>query len=499
MTSLSFIDWTIFGVYLCVVFAVGAYFTRRQATAEDFFLGGRRMNWLAVGVSLFATSFSSISFLAYPREGAYEDYHLFLTLLGIPFLIVPLLWFVFVPMFIHFNLTSIYEYLEIRFNRRVRRLGTVLFAGYAIGWMGSMLYGMGLILQAILGLSHTGMSWVLVGIGLFALLYTILGGVQAVIWNDVLQTCILGGGMLLVLVLALMRIEGGIGTVVSFGLENGKFDMFNTSFDILERRNVYSAIAFTLFMYLPGYTVSQATAQRYVCMSGLAEARRSLLISAIVSTAVCFLFFFVGSTMFAYYNHTPGSGFPDLYRQDQLLPHFVANEVAVTGLAGLILAGLFAAALSTIDSGINSLTAVVVYDWLHGKDTSVALSRVMSAVFGVLVISSALAAPFIGQHLIEIISKITGVFLGLLLGIFLLGMFTARANPGGVLIGLVCGSAALAWVWLMTPLPHWWYGGVSISVTFLLGLLASHAFPRPGADNLRGLFPSCIKRPAADT
>ena len=449
MFSLGTTDIVLFLLYLCVVFGVGVYFSRRQKTAEDYFVGGRRMNWIAVGVSLFATSFSSISFLAYPREGAFEDYHLFLTLMCIPLVIVPILWFVFVPMFIRLKLTSIYEYLEIRFNRPMRRLGTVLFAGYAIGWMGSMLYGMGLILQAVLGISGGQTVWLLVGIGVFAVMYTMLGGVQAVVWNDVLQTIILGGGMVMVLVLALSKIDGGFGTVVSFGLEHGKFDMFNMTPDLLERRTFYAAIAFALFMYLPGYTVSQTTAQRYVCMSSLSEARRSLLVSALVSTAVCLLFFFVGSTMFAFYHHTLGTGFPELFRQDQLLPHFVVSEIAVTGLTGLLLAGLFAAALSTIDSGINSLTAVVVYDWLSGRDTGVTMSRIMCVLFGALVIAAALVAPLLGEHLIEIISKIVGVFLGLLLGVFLLGMFVPRANAPGAFIGLATASAALAIVWLV--------------------------------------------------
>ncbi|MFC1574284.1 hypothetical protein ACFL30_03795, partial [Candidatus Latescibacterota bacterium] len=131
------------GDFLSVIFGVGIYFTKKQKSQEDYFVGGRKMNWIAVGISLFATSFSSISFLAYPREGAFEDFHLFLTLLCIPFVIVPVLWFIFVPMYIRMKVTSIYEYLEIRFSRSVRRLGTILFAGYAIGWMGSMLYGMG--------------------------------------------------------------------------------------------------------------------------------------------------------------------------------------------------------------------------------------------------------------------------------------------------------------------------------------------------------------------
>jgi len=370
----------------------------------------------------------------------------------------------------------------------MRRLGTLLFAGYAIGWMGSMLYGMGLILQAVLGLSGPQMTCIIIGIGVFAMIYTTLGGVQAVIWNDVLQTIILGGGMLTVFLLTLRLIDGGFSTVVSFGMEHNKFDMFNMEFNITERRNFYSAVAFALFMYLPGYTVSQTTAQRYVCMNSLKEARRSLLISGIVSTTVCLLFFMVGSALFTFYNQPGIGGFPDLLRQDQLLPHFVVTRLPVTGLVGLLIAGLFAAALSTIDSGINSMTAVVVYDWMSGKNVSVKTSRILCVLFGICVIGAALVTPYLGEHLIEIIAKITGVFLGLLLGIFLLGMFFPRANAQGAFIGLVAGTAALIVVWTLTVLPHWWYGGVTLTTTIGLGWLSSYLFPAPDSGQLRGLF-----------
>jgi Na+/proline symporter len=148
------------------------------------------------------------------------------------------------------------------------------------------------------------------------------------------------------------------------------------------------------------------------------------------------MFFFVGTTLFTFYNLPGAGGFPQLFRQDQLLPFFVSTELPIAGLTGVIIAGLFAAALSTIDSGINSLTAVFVFDWLGGKNVSIRTSRILSVVCGFLVIGAALVSPFLGQHLIEIVAKIVGVFLGLLLGVFLLGMFVPRANAAGAFIGL---------------------------------------------------------------
>jgi SSS family solute:Na+ symporter len=518
MGTLSWLDWTIFCGYLVLVFLLGLWFMRGQRTSDDYFVGGRRMNWWAVGVSLFATAFSSISFVAYPREGAYQGLQFFVAILCIPLLITPLLWWLFVPLYVRLRVTSIYEYLEIRFNRSLRRLGTLLFACYAIGWMGSMLYAVGLIIQAVLGLTEAQLAWTLVGVGLFAMLYTVMGGIKAVIWTDVLQTATLGGGMLVVFILALKQIPGGWATVVSVGSEHGRLQVFNWDFDLADRSTFWSACAFGLFMYLPGYVTSQVTAQRYVCMRGLSQARRALLIHAVVITVVCLLFFFMGTTLFAYYHEVDGppklrqaDRLPDLPedKQDQILPLFVVTALSQAGLVGLLVAGLFAAAMSTIDSGINSLSAVVVCDWLGGRDIGLGLSRALCGLFGFAVIGAAMLVPALGPNVIGIITVIASTFLGLLLGVFLLGMLVPRANAGGALIGLLTGAGALAIVWTLSNrpdwwygaiipgswprvfVPHWWYGAFTLIPTFGVGVLASYLFPPPRPAKMRGVvYPS---------
>ena len=487
MSALSSTDWAIFGGYLAVIFALGLWFARSQRTGEDYFVGGRRMHWFAVGVSLFATAFSSISFVALPREAAYADYHLLLTYLFIPLVITPILWWLFVPIYVRLGVTSVYEYLEVRFNRSMRRLGTLLFALYAIGWMGSMVYAVGIILKAVLGLSQGQFTLTLIAVGLFATLYTALGGIKAVVWTDVLQAVTLGGGVLAVFLLALRQVDGGWATVVQLGVQHDKFQMFDMSLDLTRRGTFFSACSLGLFMYLPGYTTSQITVQRYVCVGSLGEARRALLINAVVATLVALLFFAVGTTLFAFYHQAGGAGFPKLEQQDQILPHFVLTQLPYAGLTGLLLAGLFAAVMSTIDSGINSLTAVVVYDWLSGRDMRVGYSRLLCAVFGVSVIGAALLAPYLGRHVIEIIAKIAGSFLGLLLGVFLMGMLVRRANTAGAAVGLAAGALCLALVWTRTDISAWWYGAYTCLPTFGVGVLASYLFRPPRPDQLKGL------------
>jgi len=473
------IDLIVFLGYLAVVFGVGLWFARKQESNEEYFVGGRNMNWFAVGISLFATAFSSISFVAYPREAAYESFQFFVAVLFIPLVITPLLWWLFVPLYVGLGVTSVYEYLEIRFHSGLRKLGTLLFAGYAIGWMGSMLYAVGLIMQVVLDLSDTGLMWTLVGVGLFATVYTSLGGMKAVIWTDVLQTLVLGGGTAVVFVLALGQVDGGWGAVARIGLAHDKFQMFNFQPNLAERGTFYAACAFGLFMYLPGYTTSQVTAQRYVCMSSLSEARRALALHAVVVTLVVLLFFLLGATLFAYYSQH--GGLPKLPddRQDQIMPLFVVNVLRQAGLTGLVVAGLFAAAMSTIDSGINSLTAVVVCDWLSGRNPGVQLSRVLCALFGIAVVGAALVVPLTATNVIGMITTVASTFLGLLLGLFLLGMFFRRANTGGAVLGLLAGIASLAVVLTATSIPHWWYGAFTSLPTLGVGWAASHLFPPP--------------------
>lgn len=487
MTTLNTADWLVFCAYLVLVFGLGLWFMRGQEDNEEYFVGGRRMSWWAVGVSLFATAFSSLSFVALPREAAYGDYHLLVTYLMIPLVITPVLWWLFVPVYRRLEITSVYEYLEVRFNRALRRVGTLLFALYAIGWMGSMVYATGLILKSVLHLDDAQFRWTLVGVGLFATAYTALGGVRAVVWTDVLQAATLGGGMVAVLLLTLGKIDGGLAAVVHVGAEQGKFQMFDLRPDLSARTTFWAACSLGLFAYLPGYTTSQATVQRYLCTKDLGAARRSLLVNAAVATVVALLFFFVGTALYVFYHQAGAAGFPKLDKQDQLLPHFVLTELSRPGLSGLLLAGLFAAVMSTIDSGINSLTAVVVYDWLSGRDLPVAFSRALCGLFGLTVVGAALLAPCLGEHVIDIISVIAGSFLGLLLGVFLMGLLVPRANAGGAVVGLAAGAVGLAAAWTRSDVSGWWYGAFTCLPTFVMGVAASCLFPRPRPEQRRGL------------
>ena len=489
MTDLSIIDLCVCAAYLAVVFGLAVRSARGQQDNEDYFLGGRKMNWFVVGVSMFATSFSSISFLGLPQRGAYQDFSFYLTILFIPFVITPILWWIFVPMFVRLKVSSGYEYLGRRFGPPAQKIGSGLYCVYAIGWMGTMLYAVALTLQTVMGLNEVQYFWALIGIGAFATIYTVMGGLKAVIWTDALQAVVMGTAIVAVMFLAVSRIDGGWSAFWTIASEHNKFQMFHLNSNLLAAENftgrntVFTAAAFGLFMYLPGYAVSQNMIQRYICAGNLSRGRGVVILSAVINTGLGLLFLLVGTALFAFYSQQGGVGLPaaglEIAKEDQILPYFVATQLPSVGLVGLILAGLFAAAMSTIDSGINGVTSVIVYDWLSGKKLPLRTGRILTAVLGIVVIGAAILVPVFGDTVFEIISTIAGTSLGMLLAIYLLGMLMPHMNLQGVLAGLAVGLLCLALVWILTDIPKWWFGAFTIFPTFIAGAIASLFFPKP--------------------
>ena len=495
MTSFSLIDWAICLGYLAVVFGLGLWFARGQHSNEDYFLGGRRMHWLPIGLSLFAGTFSSLSFVGLPSTAAYGDYHLYLAILFIPFVVSPIVWKFFLPIYFRLGVTSSYEYVERRFDRRLRLVCSVLFMLYTIGWMGNMLRAVGVILEAVFDLTQTQTAGVLIGVGLFATIYTTLGGVKAVVWTDAIQAVALGGGMLTVLILAVGKVDGGWSTIWQVGNEHGRFAMFDTSLNF-EQGNLWAATAFGVFVYLAGHAVHFGSVQRYVSMPSQKAAGWALVVNGLMVGIVCGVFFLAGSTLFAFYEQqsvlpvapieTPTGGsvattvpadtlYDQLLReehQDHLLPRFVMTELSLPGLIGLLLAGLFAAAMSSIDSGINSMTASVVCDWQSERQLELRHSRVLCCVFGLLSVAVAIVFYFKGGNVFPMIMKIAGMFFGLQLGIFLLGMSVERATTRSAMIGLAAGIIGLIMTFVF-DISHWWYGAITCAPTYLVGVAAS--------------------------
>jgi SSS family solute:Na+ symporter len=487
---MGLLDWAICLAAVVLMVVQGWWVSGAQKTTDDYFVGGRQMGWLAVGLSMFAATFSPLSFVGMPREAAYDNYHLYLAVLFIPLVVAPLAGWLFVPLYHRLRLTSAYEYLELRFDRRLRRCGSLLMGLYTLSWMGTMLYAVGLVAQAAFQLGEAERVVTMIVLGGATTAYTALGGYKAAVWTNVLKSALLAGVVIAILVLAVARVDGGLVSVWRLGLEHDKFAMFDVRFDLTSKARFWPACAFGLFVYLAVAVASQAAVQRYASLPSAAAGRRMLAVHGIGTALVCLLFFVLGTTMFAFYTQNParaGHTFPELPKKDQLTMHFVRTELAYPGLVGLLLAGLFTTVMGSVSSGLSSVSSLLVCDWLPGRTMGLRTSRRMSAVFGTVTVGLALVVPYLGEHVFDIIIRISGAFFGPLLGLFVLGAAVRRANAPGALIGLAAGGVSLA-LTFPSEINAWWYGAFTCLPTLAVGACASLLFPAPPARKTEGLL-----------
>ncbi len=508
MQQIDLLDYAICFSYLALVIGLGVYFSNKQKDNDDFFLGGRNMHWLPVGLSLFATTFSSNSFVGLPAEGAFGNYHQLLAIFFIPFVIVPIACIWFIPFYKQWGFRSLYEYLEHRFSRPVRLMASIIFMIYSAGWMGTMLLAVSRILNVVLDSQSIGQTIAIITtVGLLATLYTAMGGVKAVIWTDTIQAFALFGGMIFLFLLLLTKIHGGFATFLAAGSEAGKFDMFRTDGGLAER-NVFSACAYGFFVYMGGQLAAYGAFQRYVTVDTVNEARQALIIKGAFTFFSCTLFFLVGSALFVYYQQSHVEIFQEFSggkTQDQLLPHFLVNFAGGYGMTGLILAGLFAAAMSSLDSGINSMTATLVTDWLNGREVGTRANRCLTVAFGAGVTFIACLLSLIDSPVFDILLSIAGATLGLLLAVLMMGMLLPRVNTLGAVAGLGAGLFVFLLIRLLLPRLSpdvleqlgslaglknntWWDGMFTTIPAVVIGMLVSLLGAPPRADQLKGLL-----------
>jgi len=252
LEDIQFLDWVICGAYLAVVVGLGIYFSGTEDSNDEFFHGGKAMHWLPVGLSLFATTFSSNSFVGLPAEGAFGDYHQLLAILFIPFVVIPITCKWFIPMYKAWGYSSLYEYFERRFDRKLRLLASSVFMFYSAGWMATMLLAVSRVLGEVLETPSPEYGALIIAVvGVLATLYTAMGGVKAVIWTDTIQAFALGGGMLFLLYALICDIEGGWSAYFQVAADANKMDMTSTTGG-WGQRNIFSAIAYGFFIYMGG-------------------------------------------------------------------------------------------------------------------------------------------------------------------------------------------------------------------------------------------------------
>lgn len=479
------LDLAIVIIYLAGVTLLGAYF-RRQRNIHDYFLGGSTAPWWAISLSIVATETSTLTIIGTPAL-AYGGDLTFLQLVFGYILARFLISFLLLPQYFTGRLYTAYQYIEQRFGLLTRRLAAALFLVTRALADGVRLWAIALAVQLVLprvveiftgeSLRVAELTAVLAVMAL-TLVYTFLGGMKAVIWTDVVQFAVYLGGGLLALASLLRQIPGGWATV-SAGAA-AKLSFLDFSFAWTESYTFWAGVFGGTFLTLASHGTDQLLVQRLLAARHLRDSQRALIASGFLVFLQFLLFLVIGVLLFVFYSRVaPGEA---LDNPDRIFPAFMVDHLP-TGLSGLMVAGVLAAAMSTSSSTLNSLAASTVVDFYRplarSDDPPQALlrrSRWVTVVWGGILIALAMFARQWGPVL-EAGLTIASVTYGALLGLFLLGRFVRYATPKGAAAGMLAGLAAMLYVKFATPLAWTWYVLVGTGVTFLVGVVSSRLLP----------------------
>ena len=483
------VDWVIVAVYLLVMAGVGVYFSRRQTNLQRYLLASQRMGWLPVGLSLMAALNSGMDYLMQPSSTI--KYGVVLTAGIFSWLaLYPWVAKVAFPFFHRLNYFTVYEYLEARFDVRVRALAAVIFILWRLGWMATAMYVPSLAINAASG-GAVDLNTMTIIVGVLVTSYTMLGGIEAVIWNDVLQFCIMFGGLAATVGIVWFSVPGGLPEIFASANAAGKLDVFPPLIDPAATGLPAQIISFfeqpmtlvTLLIALivgrmAQYTSDQVMVQRLQTTRSLPEARQAFIVNAAGDALWMLGLSFVGFALFAYFQRQP---LPPEFETDKLLPYFMSLAFPA-GAVGLVIAAIMAASLSSIDSAINSCASVAVID-LYGRmwkgrqivpgrqdadAADVRVSRIATVIFGVLGTVLACNVARIGT-LLEINAKVVNAFTGPLFGIFLLAMFNARVRSAVALAAGIAGALTAYGVAYHSSIGFMWPSTFGLAATLAVG------------------------------
>ncbi|KAF7654472.1 hypothetical protein LDENG_00069020 [Lucifuga dentata] len=446
----STVDYVIFALLLVASAGIGLFYAfsgGRQRTTQEFLMADRSMSCLPVSLSLLATFQSAVAILGAPSEVyTYGTQYWFLGCSYFLGLLIPA--HVFIPVFYRLQLSSAYEYLELRFNKTVRICGTVTFIFQMVIYMGVVLYAPALALNAVTGFDLWG---AVLAMGLVCTLYTALGGLKAVIWTDVFQTIVMFAGQLAVIVVGASQ-AGGIAEVWKKAINGSRIAGLDLNPDPLERHTFWTLGVGGVFLMLALYGVNQAQVQRYLSSRSEEEAVMSCYVVFPCQQIVLCLGCMMGLVMFARYGEDSPLDKGYVKTNDQMVLYFVMDVFRdLPGLPGLFVACLFSGALSTISSAFNSLATVTMEDLIKPhfpamtEAKATLLSKGLALVYGLVCLAMAYLASVMGSVLQAALS-IFGMVGGPLLGLFCLGMFFPWANSIGAVVGLVAGLAMAFWI-----------------------------------------------------
>ncbi len=436
--SFRFLDILSIFLYLFSMGWMGYYFSKRNNSTEEYFLGNRSFPGWAVGLSMLGTSISSITFLALPAAAFILDWRMLVPNLTLP-LIAIIAVTVFIPLFRRGRATSAFEYLEARYGPLARLYAAISFVFLQVIRLGTILYLVSIPISILTGVN---ILWVIIIGGVFIAFYTVAGGIEAVIWTDVIQTIILLAGGLLSIGYVLYDVPGGLSKIIHVALVNNKFYLGDMHFDF-SRRTFWVMLILGIYGWLNEYSSNQNVVQRYLAAASDREAKKATLLCAFMSVPTWTLFFFIGTCLFVYYKIFPDPVIAHL-EADQVFPHFILTRIPA-GIAGFIIAAVLAAAMSSLDSSINAVATISVVDFFkrysrqeHSDVYYLKLARILSTIAACFMISGAVILNYVPKEsMVDLGIIITALFGGCVCGFFLLGFFTRRVDYVSVMIALV--------------------------------------------------------------
>lgn len=464
-------------MYLGAIMGVGVYFAKRQKSADDYFKAGGRIPGWAAGFSVFATTLSSITFMSIPAK-AYTSDWTFLIGQYVAIAILPIVFWFYIPFFRKLNLTSVYEYLERRFDVKMRLFGSISFMLFHVGRIAIVTYLTALALMPFIDMSPLTIVFL---IGVLCIIYTFLGGIEGVIWTDVIQGIMLSGAAILIFIVICFNVDGGISEIFSMSARENKFfpaEQFAWSWS--ESTIPVLMIGF-FFASLQQFTASQDVVQRYIVTDNIEETKRALVTNAKLVACVPIFFFAVGSALYAYYTQHP-SALPQDFNTGGILPFYVISQMPA-GIAGLIIAAIFAASQSSISSSLNSIAACFtsdIYEKISHQPTSeqkLKVGRILTVVAGILgVIASTYLILSNESEIWDAFNSLLGLMGGPMTGLFMLGIFFRKANANSALLGVIASIATVLFVRSYTELNFFFYGVIGTIMVVAVGYLTAPLF-----------------------
>ena len=481
--GLNRIDLLIIAVYLAGITLFGLRFRKRQRTMRDYFLADRDIPWWAIALSIVAAETSTLTIISIPGL-AYDSNLTFLQVVMGYVVGRVIISFVLLPQYFRGELYTAYQLIERRFGPELRTVTAGLFLLTRAAAEGVRVYAVSIVVSIALG---TGEVASIAIITLLTLIYTFEGGLAAVIWTDVVQTFIYVGGTLVGLITILHLVPGGWGSVDAIASGLHKFQVFDLPvsahwpyLNLVKPYTLWAGVLGGAFLTTASHGTDQLIVQRLLAARNQRQSVLALLSSGVAVFFQFGLFLFVGVMLFAYYQ-VPSAAFG---RADRIYPTFIVTRMP-HGIAGLLIAAILAAAMSNLSAALNSLSSSSMMDFYlrfrpgASEAGRLRLARLVTIGWALVLFGLAVLALHRVGRVVEVGLQIASVAYGALLGVFLLGVLTKRANQGGAIVGMICGLTVELYLWKWSHVPFTWWVAIGTCVTYAVGYAASVLWRTP--------------------